>query len=133
MLSVTPRGIYWHYQLILVGLVSLIHPRRVHYTTLGVRQSQHPLMDQLLKQLKEKKLSVYQTYAGAAIHADDLRTTAESKDAVSQQANIIRNFAKTANLKLIASKLEVVRIGRQYKDQQKLNIAGVEISTTPCC
>ena len=41
-----------------------------------------------------------QTYAGAAIHADDLRTTAESKDAVSQQANVIY---KTANLKLNAS------------------------------
>ena len=48
-----------------------------------------------------------QTYAGAAIHADDLRTTAESKDAVSQQANVICNFAETANLKLNASKLEL--------------------------
>ena len=84
------------------------------------------VMDQLLKQLKEKKpgLSVCQTYAGAAIHADE-------KDAVSQQANVICNFAKTANLKLNASKLEVVRIGQQYRDQKKLNIAGVESSTTP--
>ena len=70
-----------------------------------------------------------QTYAGAAIHADNLRTTAKSKDAISQQANIICNFANTANLKL---KLKVVRIGQQYKDQEKLNIAGVEISTNPC-
>ena len=59
-----------------------------------------------------------QTYAGAAIHADDLRTTAESKDAVSQQANVICNFAKTANLKFNTSKLEIVRIGRQYKDER---------------
>ena len=59
------------------------------------------------KAAKKKKpgLSVCQTYAGAAIHADDLRITAESKDAVSQQANVICNFAKTANLKLNASKL----------------------------
>ena len=46
-------------------------------------------------------------------------------------SNVICNFAKTANLKLNASKLEVVRIGQQYKDQKKLNIAGVETSTTP--
>ena len=77
-------------------------------------------MDQLLNQLKDKKpgLSVCQTYAGAAIHADDLRITAESKDAVSQQANVICNFAKTVNLKLNTSKLEIVRIGRQYKDER---------------
>ena len=72
-----------------------------------------------------------QTYAGAAIHADDLRTTAESKDVVSQQANVICNFAKTANLKVNASKFEVVRIGQQYRDQEKLNVAGVKTSTTP--
>ena len=48
-----------------------------------------------------------QTYAGAAINADDLSTTAESKDAVSQQANVICSFAETANLKLNASKLEL--------------------------
>ena len=74
-------------------------------------------MDQLLKE-KKPGLSVCQTYAGAAIHADDLRITAESKDAASQQANVIYNFAKTASLKLNTSKLEIVRIGRQYKDER---------------
>ena len=66
--------------------------------------------------MKKPGLSVCQTYAGAAIHADDLRITAESKDAVSQQANVICNL------------LKVVRIGRQYKDQEKLNIAGDKTS-----
>ena len=49
------------------------------------------VMDQLLKQLKENNygLSVCQTYAGAAIYADDLRTTAASTDAMTQQANIL--------------------------------------------
>ena len=60
-------------------------------------------MDQLLKQLKEKKpglsACVPDLYAGAVIHGDDLRITAESKDGISQQANVICNFAKTANLK----------------------------------
>ena len=59
------------------------------------------------KREKIPGLSVCQTYVGAAIHADDLRTTAESKDAVSQQAYVICNFAETANLKLNASKLEL--------------------------
>ena len=49
------------------------------------------VMDQLLQQLREEKhgLSVCQTYTGAVIHADDLRTTAESKEAVSHQAGEI--------------------------------------------
>ena len=66
-----------------------------------------------------------QTYAGAAIHADDLRTTAASKDAVSLQASVISNFGRNACLKLNASKLEV----RQCKDPEELNIAGVKMST----
>ena len=55
------------------------------------------LSDQFTVKVKKPGLSVCQTYAGAAIHADDLRITAESKDAVSQQANVIL--------------LKVVRIG----------------------
>ena len=90
------------------------------------------VMDHLLKLLKEKKhgLSVCQTYAGTAIHADDLRTIAASKDAVIQQASVISNFVKKTNLKLNASKLEVLWISQQHKDPEKLDIAGIEISTT---
>ena len=46
------------------------------------------VIDQLVKQLREGKhgLSICQTYAGAAIHADDLRTTAESKEAIKQES-----------------------------------------------
>ena len=73
-----------------------------------------------------------QTYAGATIHADDLRTIATSKDAVSQQASVISNFVKKANLKLNASKLEVLRISQQHKDPEKLDLAGVEISAAKC-
>ena len=91
------------------------------------------VMDRLLKQLKEEKhgLSVCQTYAGAAIHADDLRTTAASKDTVSKQATVISNFARNANLKLNESKLEVLQVSQQHKDPERLNIASVQISTTP--
>ena len=93
------------------------------------------VMDCLLKQLKEEKhgLSVCQTYAGAAIHTDDLRTTAASKDTVSKQATVISNFARNANLKLSESKLEVLRVSQQHKDPERLNIASVQISTTPRC
>ena len=38
-------------------------------------------------------------------------------------------LAKNANLKLNASKLEVLRT-KQHKDPEKLDIAGIEISTT---
>ena len=91
------------------------------------------VMDQLLKQLREKKhgLSVCQTYAGAAIHADDLRTTAESKEAVSHQAREITEFTNENHLKLNASKLEVIKVSRIRKNPERLEVAGVEIETTP--
>ena len=75
------------------------------------------VMDQLLKQLKGKRygLSVCQTYVGGAIHADDLRTFAASKDALNQQANVITNFTKHNHLKLNSSKLEILRISQQRK------------------
>ena len=78
------------------------------------------VMDQLLKQLKEKNygLSVCQTYAGAAIHAEDLRTTAASSDAMTQQVSVITNFTKNNNLKLNVSKFEVLRISRRQKDSE---------------
>ena len=41
--SMILRGIYWHYQLVLVDLVSSIRAGRVHCTTPHVRQSQPPL------------------------------------------------------------------------------------------
>ena len=89
-------------------------------------------MDQLLKQLREKKygLSVCQTFAGAAIHADDLRTTASSKEVMGHQAREIANFTKDNHLKLNASKLEVVRVSRHRKDPERLEIASAEIQTT---
>ena len=65
-------------------------------------------LDQLPKQLREE----CQTYVGAVIHADDLRTTAESKEAVSHQAREITNHGiyqrKPPRLMLNASKLEVL-------------------------
>ena len=90
------------------------------------------VMDQLLKQLREKKygLSVCQTFAGVAIHTDDLRTTALSKDIMSHQAREITNFTKDNHLKLNASKLEVVRVSRHRKDPERLEIASAEIQTT---
>ena len=82
-------------------------------------------MDQLLKQLKEKKcgLSVCQTYAGAAIHADDLRTSTASKEVMCDQAREIKKFAEDNHLKLNASKLEVVRVCRHRKDPERLELA----------
>ena len=91
------------------------------------------VMDQLLKQLREKKhgLSVCQTYAGAAIHADDQRTTAESKEAVSHQAREIAEFTNENHLKLNASKLEVIKVSRIRENPERLDVSGVEIETIP--
>ena len=43
-------------------------------------------MDLLLKRLRESKCGLYVrgTYMGGAVHADDLRTTAASSDAISK-------------------------------------------------
>ena len=89
------------------------------------------VMDQLLKQLKEKKcgLSVCQTYAGAAIHADDLRTSAASIEVMCDQARVIQKFAEDNHLKLNASKLEVVRVSRHQRDPERLELAGVVTET----
>lgn len=78
-------------------------------------------MDQQLQRLKEKNcgLSMCQTYVGAAIHANDLRTTAPSKDILSQQISVISDFGKSKHLKLNASKLEVMRISQQQKEREE--------------
>ncbi len=91
------------------------------------------VMDSLLKQMKANNcgLSVCGTYAGAAIHADDLRTAAASKDAIDKQVDIIRNFTENACLKLNTSKLEVLKISHQFSGPETLHIGDLPISTTP--
>ena len=91
------------------------------------------VINQLVKQLRDKKhgLSVCNTYVGVAIHADDLRTTAPSKEVMDIQAKIITRLATGNDLKLNESKLEVVKVSRQNKDPENLTIAGAEIQTTP--
>ena len=47
---------------------------------------------------------------GRAVHADDLRTTAASSDAISKQDAVINSFASVTCLKLNTTKFEVVKI-----------------------
>ena len=70
------------------------------------------VMDLLLKQLRESKCGLYVrgTYMGGAVHADDLRTTAASSDAISKQDAVINSFASVSCLKLNTTKFEVVKI-----------------------
>ena len=49
-------------------------------------------------------------YVGAAVHADDLRTTSSSLDVINDQVNIIDEFTTNNCLKLNVSKLEVMRL-----------------------
>lgn len=90
------------------------------------------VMDVLLKRMKESKcgLSVRGTYTGAAIHADDLRTTASSIESTVSQANIIKNFTDDSCLKLNNSKLEVIRISTQPFESESLQINDISVSTS---
>ena len=70
------------------------------------------VMDLLLKRLRESDcgLHVRGTYMGAAVHADDLRTTAPSAEALSQQNAVINQFARDSCLRLNTTKTEVIKI-----------------------
>ena len=82
------------------------------------------VMDRLLKEMRAERhgLSISQTYIGAAIHADDLRTIAESREAVSKQACVVSTFAKAVNLKLNSSKVEVTWISRKTHDPDVIQL-----------
>ncbi len=71
------------------------------------------VMDLLLKQLVRGSscdLHVRGTFTCAAIHADDLQTTAESAETILEQNSVINRFALNACLKLNSNKTEVVKI-----------------------
>ena len=67
------------------------------------------------------------TYAGAAIHGDNLHTVAASKN---KQARMITNFTRNNYLSLNLSKLEFLRVSKQFKEPELLDIAGVDIETS---
>ena len=96
------------------------------------------VMDQLPKQLREKKygLSVCQTFAGAAIHADELRTTASSKDVMGHQAREITLAAKCLGVwwqyNLFASRAVHENVSKARKAFFALgNIGAFHVSLNP--
>ena len=60
------------------------------------------VMDNLLKRMKERNISssMRGIYTGAAIHADDLCTTAAIRDEVLHQADVIQKFTQDTCLNL---------------------------------
>ena len=84
------------------------------------------VMDNLLEGMKTEHcgLSVCCSYMGAAIHADDVRTCATTKQTIAKQNEIITNFTKSSCLKLNAQKLEVVKVGQKPTTSQSLEIGG---------
>ena len=60
----------------------------------------------------------------AAIHADDLLTVVASKNTLCLQANMITDFTNMNHLKLNSSKLEILRVAKQHKDPERIDIAG---------
>ena len=80
----------------------LIHPPYIFLT----------VMDLLLKRLRESEcgLHVRGTYMGAAVHADDLRSTTASAEAISQQNAVINQFVRDSCLSLNTKRTEIVKI-----------------------
>ena len=89
------------------------------------------VMDLLMKRLRESDcgLHVRGTYMGAAVHADDLRTTAASAEAVSQQNVVINQFSRDFCLRLNTSKTEVVKIS-PFSQEESL-VVELESHTLP--
>ena len=90
------------------------------------------VMDSLLKRRMERNVgsSIRGVYIGAAIHADDLRTTAATRDEVRQQADVIQDFTQDTCLNLNVSKLEVVKISKISHAVETLLVAGHSVTTT---
>ena len=70
------------------------------------------IMDPLLKSLQSKGLgpSVGGTYAGAFIHADDIRTISSSRATLQEQIDTVCKFAVDNGLSLNPTKCEVVLV-----------------------
>ena len=69
------------------------------------------VMDLLPNRLRESEcgLHVRGTYMGAAVHADDLRSTTASAEAISQQNAVVNLFARDSCLSLNTNKTEIVK------------------------
>ena len=67
------------------------------------------IMDPLLKSLQSKALGpIGDTYAGAFIHADDIRTISSSRATLQEQIDTVQTFAVQNGLTLNPTKCEVV-------------------------
>ena len=84
------------------------------------------IMDKLLENMTSEKcgLSVCGTFIGAAIHADDIRTCATTKQSIAKQNSIITRFTNSSCLNLNTQKLEVLQVGQKSNMSQSLEIAG---------
>jgi hypothetical protein len=70
------------------------------------------IMDPLLKSLQSKALgpSIGDTYAGAFIHADDIRTISSSRATLQEQIDTVQTFTVQNGLTLNPTKCEVVLV-----------------------
>ena len=67
---------------------------------------------------------------GGAVHADDLRTTAESSESVSRQDRVINSFSSDSCLKLNTAKFEAVKISPYSHDAAVVQIDCSSIFTS---
>ena len=82
------------------------------------------VMDPLLRELERNSLgpSVYDTYASAFAHADDICTVTSSLPSLQQQVNMVHNFAEENALTLNPAKCEVLIVSPSKP-----------VSSTPVC
>ena len=90
------------------------------------------VMDLLLSKMRDSNigLSVRGLHVGAAIHADDVRTTAASSGDLCDQSNIIDEFASSSCLRLNPSKLEVMKLSKVPEPSETIVINDQSITTT---
>ena len=79
------------------------------------------IMDPLLKSLQSKALgpSIGDTYVGAFIHADDIRTISSSRATLQEQIDTVQTFAVQNGLTLNPTKCEVVLVSPSIAPKAK--------------
>jgi len=76
-------------------------------------------------------MRVQGTYVGAALHADDLHTSAPSIECVTLQDEVINQFSAKTSLKLNLEKFEVVKISANSQENlSTIHIGNRDVSTT---
>ena len=89
------------------------------------------VMNSLLQRMRNLDCggSIHGTFAGTAIHADDIRSITPNVHLVVSQSSEINSFVTNVGVKLNASKLEMVQISQKPKDSIQITICDHVLTT----